>query len=330
MGEQVGILGRAGVVGLLQLLAVGGAQPHRHLVVARAPLGQDVDRLDQHLETLRRHGFGNARQLRIERRRPAGLGLVPDRGAVALRRIAELGRRRRECGALLALADAHGAGGGVEGGGRTADHGPGVGIRVGIRLGSGRALADGIDIAGGRAVELVGELLDEILDHLHVELAGQGADTARRRRSRGPSRRRGLIGLRGRSGLEKGDARRAEIEGLRGILGIGLGHRQGAGPEVEAALRLLLVLGRGRSLGLGIVLRQRGLEGGGTGLPMDVVVVLVRLLLDAVAAHDGAAQQQMQEEERAVGAERGQDGVGQVEVQAGDQPGPRGQGHQGR
>ena len=86
--HQAGALRRACHLALLERAAVGRQQPHAHLEMPRPALGKGVDRLEQHLHALGRHGFGDARELGIERAaarlaaRRLGLGVRSRAGAI--------------------------------------------------------------------------------------------------------------------------------------------------------------------------------------------------------------------------------------------------------
>ena len=91
---------------LLERGAVGGAQPHAHLEMARPPLGQGVDRLEQHLHALRRHGLGNAARAGGRARAAcparAGAGIAGRSGRLSATTTARRPSARSDAGSKLA------------------------------------------------------------------------------------------------------------------------------------------------------------------------------------------------------------------------------------
>ena len=165
--HQAGASRRVRILALIEDGAVGREQPHADLEMPRPALDEGVDRLEQNLHALGRDGLGDARELRVELRRCAGpwRGLRADRIGVghhagtwpAARDVVAAARappRRRPA--------LHRARRRLQRLDRAADHGLGIGGALGQALPGARCL--------WCRVELVGELLDQVLDQLDAHL----------------------------------------------------------------------------------------------------------------------------------------------------------------
>ena len=197
--------------------AVGREQAHADLEVPRPAFDQGVDRLEQNLHALGGDRLGDARELGIELRRRAcrgrgrlraglGCGRRPPRRHLAGRRGGDVGLlRSRRC--RLASRPVHRAGRRLQRLDRAADHGLGVGGALARRR---RALA------AGRGVELVGELLDQVLDQLDAHLGLRSVrlapDSSPTRSSPADSGSSGCGPSRTGQGGQRGLPRGAEIE----------------------------------------------------------------------------------------------------------------------
>ena len=148
---------------LLEPGAVGRAQPHADLVVARPAFSrQGMDRLEQHLDALGRDGLGNARELGVELRRGTSAH-VRAAGSAQCRLLHRARHPRRQPRMLRAVVSS------------AATERPIMASRSVVRRGLGLAVA-----CGRAGAELVGELLDEVLDELdvHFRLASAAPGSA--------------------------------------------------------------------------------------------------------------------------------------------------------
>ena len=233
------------------------------------------------------------------------------------RQLARSSGGRRTLHARIGWRRAHRPGGRVQRGGGPADHA--FGHRGGFLS---RRRCARIALLAGRAVEFVGELLDQALDVLEVHL--RFGQTSRRSPEWRPNRRLGGLRIRCLVGAEMGRARGPEVERIEAF-GLGLigepvscfRHRQRFGP-FALPQRLLELLGHAvRLFGFRQPLGEFGFEAarGGVRLPAGFRIAA------GAGREKSAPHEQMQEQKRDVNPQRRKQSGGQFELQAGDEPG---------